>query len=171
VKIPMTYFAIGSRPRGFTLIEVMIVVAIIGILAAIALPSYNESVAKGRRAEARAQVQQLAQYMQRFQAANDRYDQDRAATPNQVGALVPSGFTVSPPAGSGAAVYNLAAFGYADADATDNAKSFASPTAFRLVMLPIAGRSMANDRCGGFILDNLGRRAVTGSATVADCWK
>ena len=47
--------------KGFTLIEVMIVVAIVGILAAIALPSYNEYIRRGHRAEARAALLQGAQ--------------------------------------------------------------------------------------------------------------
>ena len=89
------------RSRGFTLVEIMIVVAIVAILGAVALPSYRSSVLKSQRAEARGVLLETAQFMQRFYSQNDRYDQDRAgaavAIPGplatvQIPVRVPSGF-------------------------------------------------------------------------------
>lgn len=62
-----------SVSSGFTLIELMIVVAIIAILAAIAYPSYQESVRKGRRAEARAALAELIQQQERYMTQNNTY--------------------------------------------------------------------------------------------------
>ena len=59
--------------QGFTLIEVMVVVAIVGILSAIAYPSYTEYIARGHRAEARANLLQAAQWMERAATANGTY--------------------------------------------------------------------------------------------------
>lgn len=59
------------REHGFTLIELMISVAIVGILAAIALPSYQDSIMKSRRADAKTALLELANVMERhFTAAN-----------------------------------------------------------------------------------------------------
>ena len=69
-----------KRNYGFTLIEVMIVVAIVGILAAIAMPSYTEYIKRGNRASARAALLEAQQFMERFYAANSRYDQNPDGT-------------------------------------------------------------------------------------------
>ncbi|MCZ2495953.1 prepilin-type N-terminal cleavage/methylation domain-containing protein [Xylophilus sp. Kf1] len=61
------------RPRGFTLIELMITVAIVAILASIAYPSYQQSVLKGRRAQARAAIVELMQQQERYMTQNNRY--------------------------------------------------------------------------------------------------
>ncbi|TKR31012.1 type IV pilin protein [Luteimonas gilva] len=72
-----------SRIGGFTLIELMIVVAVVAILAAIAYPSYNDSVRKTRRGQAKADMVEMAQLMERFHTINNTYVGASAGLPDQ----------------------------------------------------------------------------------------
>lgn len=142
--------------RGFTLIEVMIVLAIVGVLLAVALPSYTSYVARANRADARGQMLQVSQYMQRFYAANDRFDRDRANTDNTAGDLIPANLKRSP--ADGTQLYGLTVQ--------------ATAVAFTVTAVPLAGTKMAGDPCGSLTLTSTGVRGVDGATLSRDeCWK
>lgn len=63
----------GNQERGFTLIELMIVVAVIAILAAIAMPSYTSYKVRANRVEVQTELMQLAQRLQSYKAMNHSY--------------------------------------------------------------------------------------------------
>ena len=64
---------LGGLNKGFTLIELMIVVAIIAVLAAIAVPNYNDQVRKSRRADAKVALAQTAQRLERCFVDNNTF--------------------------------------------------------------------------------------------------
>ena len=121
--------------RGFTLIELMIVVAIIGVLASVAYPSYKEYVARSRRAEARAVLVAAQQWMERFYTENFRYDKNSAGVAVTDATQFPSRFSVSPVPGQGSPMYDIAVV------VTNNVRDVYSVTATRK-----EGAAMASDR-------------------------
>jgi type IV pilus assembly protein PilE len=146
--------------RGFTLVELMVVLAIVMTLAAIAMPSYTENIKQSKRAEAKAQLLEAAQFMQRLYSQNDSYAQTRAG----VAVAVPDALARVPrTAAAGSQNYTI---------------SFATPApttaTFTLQAAPRVGGSMADDKCGTFTLNQAGRRGAADNATGAtadSCWK
>ena len=136
------------RQRGFTLVELMIVVAIIGILASIAYPSYTQYVLRANRAEAQAILSETAQFMERRFTTCGTYGTNAACA--TAAALTSA---VSPKGASGGAIkYNI---------------SFsAGPTAtdFTLQADPTTGQD--NDSCGTMTLSNTGAQ----TPITAGCW-
>lgn len=139
-----------STCSGFTLIELMIVVAIIGILAAIAYPSYREQVLKSQRAEAQAVLLEAAQFMERFFTVNSRYNLTTAG----VDVALPTALAQSPQEGT--AKYNIVL-------------SAVSATGFTLEARPVAGQ--ADAKCGILSIDQAGNKGATGTDGAATCWR
>jgi len=140
-----------AHQRGFTLIEVMIVVAIVGILAAIAYPSYMEHIRKGNRADAQASLMQLSQFMERYYTGTGRYSKtaERTDVPDTPAPPYPTGtpYTFSISVGDAGASYTATA-------------------------TPKSPGVMAGDKCGNLTLTNTGLKGQTGAnVTTADCWR
>lgn len=135
--------------KGFSLVELMVVMAIIGIIAAIAYPSYTESVQRGYRASAQAALLESQQYMERFYSANSRYTTDAAGT---TAPALPARLTAVP----------------SDSPKYDLTVSAATLNSYTLTATPRAGNS---DACANLTLTNTGARGRSGSGSVQDCWK
>lgn len=131
--------------RGFSLMELMIAVAVMAILTVIAYPSYNNYIASAKRAEAKATLLEAAQYLERQFTAEGHYDG---------GNLASAGLATLPKEG-GEAYYNLALN--------------ASGGRYTLTAIPTG--AMNGDPCGLLTLDQGGQQGVSGATmTAAECW-
>jgi len=131
-----------GKAAGFTLIELMIVVAIVAILAAIAYPSFADQVRKSRRAQAKADLLELAQLAERYRTVHNTYE----------GYELP--FAQSPR--DGTARYTLEPTGDWDS------------STFGLQAVPLD--SQAQDACGVLGLDQANRKTPTAADVQPSCW-
>lgn len=133
----------AHRVSGFTLVELMIVVAVVAILASIALPSYNESVRKSRRAQAKADMVEYAQIAERFFSVNNTY----------------AGFNATLPARSPREAGSPQRYGLNFA---------ANGTTFTITATPTGAQ--ASDRCGTLTINQTGAKTENGVAPFSECW-
>ncbi len=127
---------------GFTLIELMIVVVVIAILAAIAIPSYRQHVIKVKRTEAKVNLTDLAQKLQRCYTRSFSY--------NDGGCVVTLPPTSLPD-------------GYYAITGEVEAQTF-------LLTATPQGSQADDTKCGNFTLDERGQQNISGSGDKNDCW-
>ncbi len=135
------------RMQGFTLIELMIVVAIVGILAAIAYPNYSDYIARGNRSEGITLLNDAAARQERHFAQNHTYVTDSTKLEN-LGLKKTDGKFMS-----ASRKYEL---------------TVTSDGGYTLT----ATQRFGDSKCGNLTLDALGNRGRSGSGmSVTDCWK
>lgn len=130
--------------RGFTLVELMIALAIVGIIAAIAYPSYTRNVTKSNRSAAESFMMSLANKEEQYLLDSRQYTAtvtDLLAVPTDV----MRNYTVT-------------------------ITTVAAPPSYTITATPIGGQLSSDTSCGTLTLTQDGTKGVSGSASVSSCW-
>lgn len=139
-----------SKNKGFTLIELMIVIVVLGVLTAIAYPSFIEQIKKARRADAKQALFDVAAKLEQYYQDNKGYP--TTATMTNIGA-------------PGATFTSLEGY------YTIGFNGLPTVTTYSIEAVPVAGTTQADDTgCATFRLDHLGNKTITGTSTVDKCW-
>jgi type IV pilus assembly protein PilE len=157
--------SLARTARGFTLIELMVTVAIVGILAAVAYPMYTQSVLKSHRADAKTALLDLAQREERYMSTANQYSTATAALGYNTGLTVTAAAPLPVLSGT-TAYYNLSVV------VPDPAASAPASTGSFLATATAVGNQVKDTKCVNFTLSSAGVQGVSGtsSATPGDCW-
>jgi type IV pilus assembly protein PilE len=137
------------RIGGFTLIELMTVLVIVGILAAIVIPQYGEAVISSRRTDAQALLFEVAQKQQQFFSNNNVFTAN--ITSLSISSTSPDGF------------YGVTVSVFSTVAISDS---------YLLIATPVSTTPQANDsKCDTLTLNSLGTKGATGTLTVEECWR
>jgi type IV pilus assembly protein PilE len=142
-----------NQARGFTLIELMIVVVIIAVLAAVAVPTYDNYLVQAHRAEAKAMLERGALWMERNQSGSFSYDKntsggnlDANTLRNQGLGFVPENLTINDPDWATKAIYII--------------RLKPSATEFIIMAEPRGAQANKDIKCKVLVRDHLGRRGI-----------
>lgn len=130
------------KTRGFTLIELAITMVIVAILAAVAIPSYRDSVRKSRRSEAQAYMMAVASRQQQFLVDTRAYANTLATVAVSMPANVQASYDIVLAAAAG------------------------PPPTFQITATPKATTDQPAERCGALGIDQTGAK----TAALATCW-
>jgi len=148
-------WAASRRQHGFTLVELLVVVMITAILAAVAVPVYKQQIRKSRRTEAKTAILDLASREERMFSTRNSY------APNPATLATDLGYATLPVA-VGGGYYQL--------------NVIATPTTFVAQAIPVTVDQQADTQCQLFQVDNVGRQSTnsapdgSGSDTTSTCW-
>jgi type IV pilus assembly protein PilE len=144
---------------GFTLVELMVTVAIVAILATIAVTSYTSQVQKSRRTEAKSALLDLAGREERLFSTTNAYSNEEVFL-----GYATSGSAQMTNMAFGNGYYTLTAV------VPDPSQTVGIPS-YILKATPVAGTSQASDsQCGSFSLNQLGVQTVSGTLSASMCW-
>lgn len=146
----MDNFALEDTQRqyGFTLIELMIAVVVVGILTLIAVPAYTKYTVKAKRSAAESFIMSVANKQEQYILDTRSYAND----PNALNTL-----QISPSAD----VAN---------NYTISVAASSPPPTFTVTATPYGGQLSNDTQCGALSIDQTGNKTIGGSGTVADCW-
>lgn len=136
---------------GFSLIEVLIAITIVGLLAAISYPSFQNSMIKSRRAEGKTALLDLQQRMERFFLDRNSYTTATIGSGDSTTDVLPSNLTEN-------GRYAL------QISATSN-----TPPSYTIQAVPQPPQN-ADTECGTLTLNSQGVRGISGTGQVSNCW-